>query len=207
MASSATAIMEELIIDEYETDHDSELEREDMEEYYRYEESLVEKDQDEEPAQIVATGSGEYDVFYVKSFEKDEYNIPCAHPVCFIYDMRGFNLFWKNTFREIITTTKDKYYTAFDKKSKTHMYRFELWSSDESDPNRWIMKHNWRRRCADKINMQVLGDVKIFIKRNVKGVFCMRASLTIKQGILGNEFNSYFIDCGTLEKEDFTTYI
>ena len=49
MANSSTAIMEELIIDEYETDHDSEIEREDMEEYYHYEESLLEKDREEEP--------------------------------------------------------------------------------------------------------------------------------------------------------------
>lgn len=207
MASKATTFMEDLVLDDYETDHDSELERDDMEEYYQYEESLMEKDRDEEPPQIVATGSGEYDVFYVRPFERDSYSIPNTHPACDIYDTREFCLFWKNKFRKIITTTKDKYYTAFDKKTHTHIYRFELWSSDQLDPNRWIIKHNWKKRCADKMNMQVLGDIKIQIKKNVKGIYCMRASIAIKQGIFGNDFNLYHIDCGTLEKEDFTIYI
>ena len=207
MASKAATFMEDLVLDDYETDHDSELELEDMEEYYQYEESLMEKDREVEPPQIVATGSGEYDVFYVRPFERDSYGIPNTHPVCDIYNMREFIEFWKNKFRTIITTTKDKYYTTFDKKSRSHVYRFELWSSDNSDPNRWIMKHNWKKRCADKMNMQVLGDIKIQIKKNVKGMYCMRASITIKQGIISNEFNTYYVDCGIIEKEDFTTYL
>ena len=132
MANSSTAIMEELIIDEYETDHDSEIEREDMEEYYHYEESLLEKDREEEPPQTVATGSGEYNVFYIRPFERDMYEIPSTHPKCFIYDKCGFNKYWKNIFRNIIITTKDKYYTKYAKNTNSHVYMFELWSSAQA---------------------------------------------------------------------------